>query len=109
LISIQQLQQKIAGVLNAPARPSALYPLARVKYPLRELMVTETATEILVYIARYGYSYKFRGEKPKKVALDLNGIQTVFENALSMEMKVLKIIDADTGIYLVLAKGEKNE
>ena len=61
-----RLTAALVEVLNAPTRPPALRPLARLKYPGRELQsqVNPDGTAT-VTLALYGWEYKHRGPRPK--------------------------------------------
>lgn len=57
----------LVEVINSPTRPPALYPLARLRYPQRELRPALTQDGALtVTLAFYGWEYKHRGPRPKK-------------------------------------------
>lgn len=96
----------LVGVLNAPAtsRAPALYPLARMKYPQRELnpQVHSDGT-ISVTLALYGWEYKHRGPRPRSpVSLNLPAIQEAIQKGLPSGLAVIGIKNYGTKIEIFL-------
>ena len=84
MMNMNRIVAALVGALNSPTRPPALWPLALVKYPSRELQPRLLpGGSISVRLALYGWEYKHRGPRPKTPPeLNLAAIQTVLSAAL---------------------------
>ena len=93
-IDTDKLVEILTGVLNAPARPPALQPLARVKYPGRELYPHAVAGGVVVSIYKIGHEYKHRGPVPKKLPLIRPAaVQAALNDALPDGLSVTAVRD----------------
>ena len=101
-----QIVAALVGALNSPTRPPALWPLAPVKYPDRELQPRLLSDgSISVRLALYGWEYKHRGPRPKTPPeLNLAAIQTVLSAALPDGIAVAAL--ENYGIYILLKMEE---
>ena len=89
----------LVGVLNAPARPPALWPLARIKYPDRELRPQVSPDGTLFTLALYGWEYKHRGPRPKTPPpIDPAAVQAALNAALLDGLSVIAVQDHGTKI-----------
>lgn len=103
-LRLNALVDAVVEVLNASTRPPALYPLARVKYPYRELQpkIVSDGT-IVLRCALYGYEYKRRHPRPKAPpAVDPSAIKEAFNIALSPRFAVLSVEARETEILMIL-------
>ena len=98
----REIVAALVEVLNAPTRPPALWPLAFIKYPGRELQPqanpdgTATAT---VTLALYGWEYKHRGPRPKTPPpIDPVAVQAALNAALPDGLSVIAVQDHGTKI-----------
>lgn len=89
----------LVEVLNAPTRPPALRPLARIKYPERELQPQVSPDGTLFTLAFYGWEYKHRGPRPKTPPLiDPAAVQAALNAALPDGLSVIAVQDHGTKI-----------
>ena len=74
----------LSEAINAPDRPPALWPLAYIKYPPREIRPVEQPDgSYTVDIYLWGYEYKHRGPRPKLLPPIVSAaIQTALNDAL---------------------------
>ena len=62
----KQIAAALSRAINARDRPPALYPLARIKYPAREIqLISQLDGSYRVVLFLWGYEYKHRGPRPK--------------------------------------------
>lgn len=79
-----QIAAALSEVINAPDRPPALYPLARIKYPAREIQPTPQPNgSYQVKLPLYSWEYKHRGPRRLHSIVDCAAIQTALNTALS--------------------------
>lgn len=79
-----QIAAALSEVINAPDRPPALYPLARIKYPAREIRPTAQSDGCYqVKLPLYGWEYKHRGPRRLHSIVDCAAIQAALNTALS--------------------------
>lgn len=84
MMNMNRIVAALVGAINSPTRSPALWPLAPVKYPSRELQPRLLPDgSISVRLALYGWEYKHRGPRPKTPpGLNLAAIQAVLSAAL---------------------------
>lgn len=97
------LREKITRVINGPRVP-ALYSLAYIKYPTREVRIIQCANGIMkVFLARRGYEYKHRGPRPKnQLYIEAEELKAIFNRALAPKYSVLEIEVQNTYIIIRL-------
>lgn len=85
LIDWHDVIYAITGVVNSPARPPVLFPIARLKYPERELRAKLLSDHtISVCLTVWGWEYKHRGSKPNPPPqLDFGGIKSAINEGIS--------------------------
>lgn len=96
----REIVAALVEVLNAPTRPPALRPLARIKYPERELQpqVSPDGTAT-VTLRKWGFEYKHRGSRPKTPPpIDPAAVQAVLNDALPDGLSVIAVQDHGTKI-----------
>lgn len=65
MTTAERIRAALSEVINAPDRPPALWPLAHIKYPPREVRPVEQPDgSYKVALALAGYEYKHRGPRP---------------------------------------------
>lgn len=100
-MEITGIMAALVDALNGPTRPTALFPLARVKYPRRELAPRLLADgSLTVTLALYGWEYKHRGPRPKPPPVDTAAIQTAFNAVLPDGCRVSAVQYTGTSIIL---------
>ena len=106
MMNMNRIVAALVGALNSPTRPPALWPLALVKYPSRELQPRLLpGGSISVRLALYGREYKHRGPRPKTPpGLNLAAIQAVLSAALPDGIAVAAL--ENYGIYILLKMEE---
>ena len=96
-----RLTAALVEVLNAPTRPPALWPLARIKYPERELQPQVSPDGTLFTLAFYGWEYKHRGPRPKTPPpIDPAAVQAALNAALPDGLSVIAVQDHHTKIIV---------
>lgn len=102
-MSLADLRDKITRVLNGPRVP-ALYSLAYIKYPVREVSIFQCANGTMeIFLARRGYEYKHRGPRPKNQPyIEVKELTAVFNRALAPKYTVLEIEVQDKYIIIRL-------
>lgn len=96
-----RLTAALVEVLNAPTRPPALRPLARIKYPERELQPQVSPDGTLFTLAFYGWEYKHRGPRPKTPPpIDPAAVQAALNAALPDGLSVIAVQDHHTKIIV---------
>lgn len=96
-----RLTAVLVEVLNAPTRPPALRPLARIKYPERELQPQVSPDGTLFTLAFYGWEYKHRGPRPKTPPpIDPAAVQAALNAALPDGLSVIAVQDHHTKIIV---------
>ena len=94
-----RLTAALVGVVNAPTRPPALRPLARIKYPERELQPQVSPDGTLFTLAFYGWEYKHRGPRPKTPPpIDPAAVQAALNAALPDGLSVIAVQNHGTKI-----------
>ena len=94
-----RLTAALVEVLNAPTRPPALRPRARIKYPERELQPQVSPDGTLFTLAFYGWEYKHRGPRPKTPPpIDPAAVQAALNAALPDGLSVIAVQDHGTKI-----------
>ena len=85
----------LAAALNSPTRPLAFYPLARVKYPAREIQLKNGADGILsITLLKGGWEYKHRGSRPQNLPpIDPLAMQAALYSCLPDGYKIKSIQD----------------
>lgn len=82
MTTAERIRAALSEVINAPDRPPALWPLAYIKYPAREVTPVEQPDgSYRVDLSLRGFEYKHRGPRPKyspvvdpvEVRIALNG------------------------------------
>ena len=107
-MDMDKLSDILAGVLNAPARPPALQPLARVKYPGRELYPHAVAGGVVVSLYKIGHEYKHRGPVPKKLPLIRPAaVQAALNDALPDGLSVIAVRDRGKFIEVFIRRHEQ--
>ena len=106
MMNMNRIVAALVGALNSPTRPPALWALAPVKYPSRELQPRLLpGGSISVRLALYGWEYKHRGPRPKTPPeLNLAAIQAVLSAALPDGIAVAAL--ENYGIYILLKMEE---
>ena len=106
MMNMNRIVAALVGALNSPTRPPALWPLAPVKYPGRELQPRLLPDgSISVRLALNGWEYKHRGPRPKTPPeLNLAAIQAVLSAALPDGIAVAAL--ENYGIYILLKMEE---
>ena len=106
MMNMNRIVAALVGAINSPTRSPALWPLAPVKYPSRELQPRLLPDgSISVRLALYGWEYKHRGPRPKTPPeLNLAAIQTVLSAALPDGIAVAAL--ENYGIYILLKMEE---
>ena len=101
-MDVHNIMAVLVGALNSPTRPPALWPLAFVRYPMRELRPTLNADgSISVRLALYGWEYKHRGPRPKSPPpVDPTAVQAVFNTAFPDGIIVTDVQDYATYIQI---------
>ena len=96
----REIVAALVEVLNAPTRPPALRPLARLKYPGRELQSQVNPDgAATVTLALYGWEYKHRGPRPKTPPpIDPVAVQAALNAALPDGLSVIAVQDHGTKI-----------
>ena len=107
-IDTDKLVEILTGVLNAPARSPALQPLARVKYPGRELgHITEYGGGFSIRLYKFGHEYKHRGPVPKKLPLIRPAaVQAALNDALPDGLSVTAVRDCGKFIEVFIRRHE---
>ena len=97
----REIVAALVEVLNAPTRPPALRPLARIKYPERELQPQVSPDGTLFTLAFYGWEYKHRGPRPKTPPpIDPAAVQAALNAALPDGLSVIAVQDHHTKIIV---------
>ena len=97
----REIVAALVEVLNAPTRPPALRPLARIKYPERELRPQVCPDGTLFTLALYGWEYKHRGPRPKTPPpIDPAAVQAALNAALPDGLSVIAVQDHHTKIIV---------
>lgn len=107
-MSENYIRAALAGVLNAPARPPALWPLAYVKYPPRELRpIRHPDGSFIVEVSLYGFEYKHRGPRPKAPpTVDAEAIRHTLNEMLPDDLYVAAAEARHTCVLLTLHEGD---
>ena len=94
--------------INAPTRPPALWPLARIKYPERELRPQVSPDGSLsVSLAVYGWEYKHKGPRPKTPPhIDPVAVQAALNAVLPDGLTVIAVQDHGKHIILTVQGGK---
>lgn len=93
-LTFDSLCTALSEVLNAPERPPVLFPLARIKYPLRELQPVQIAPHVVCCrLSFYGWEYKHRGPRPKQMpVVDCAELERALNTALNPKgFKILSL------------------
>ena len=105
MVDREKVVAALVGALNDPHRPTALYPLARIKYPMREIQPVCQDSTIMLTLKKYGYEYKHRGPRPKTApVIQADKIRQILNNALSPVFIVESIEDTETSVILTVRK-----
>ena len=92
ILSFNNLQNALSGLLNNPDRVSALRCLAYIKYPTREIIVRhETETTCIVTLYFWGFEYKHRTKKKSPAYIDEAGMMSAFNAVLLPQFYVYHI------------------
>ena len=103
-----RLTAALVEVLNAPTRPPALRPLARIKYPERELQPQVSPDGTLFTLAFYGWEYKHRGPRPKTPPpIDPAAVQAALNDALPDGLSVIAVRDRGKFIEVFIRRHEQ--
>ena len=98
-----QIAAALSRVINAPDRPPALYPLARIKYPVREIQLTpQLDGGYQVKLPLYGWEYKHRGPRRLHSNVDCAAIQTALNNALSDGIIIIAVESNGSHILIIM-------
>jgi len=98
---INLLVAALSLALAAGDRPPALWSLPPIKYPVRQLHVTEL--EQGTYEARYYYRYKDRRPKSKVVPINVAAVRDALNAVLiSSGILVTAVEDCDQCIKLIM-------
>ncbi len=102
-----QMIAALVDAVNSSTRPPALRPLARIKYPERELQPQVSPDGTLFTLAFYGWEYKHRGPRPKTPPpIDPAAVQAALNAALPDGLSVIAV--QDYGKYLkIIVQGGK--
>lgn len=103
-----QMIAALVDAVNSSTRPPALWPLARIKYPERELRPQVSPDGSLsVSLAVYGWEYKHRGPRPRTPPrIAAAAVQAALNTALPDGLTVIAV--QDYGKYLkIIVQGGK--
>ena len=94
--------------VNSSTRPPALWPLARIKYPERELRPQVSPDGSLsVSLSLYGWEYKHKGPRPRTPPrIDPAAVQAALNTVLSDGLTVIAVQNYGTKITVKI-KEEK--
>lgn len=106
MMDTTKIMAALVDALNSSTRPPALYPLARIKYPMRELRpVVNADGSLSVKLAKWGYEYKHRGKKPTfPYPVDTAAIQAALNSALSDGYQVTAAENCKTYILCIIRR-----
>lgn len=93
----------LVDAVNSSTRPPALYPVAYLKYPRRELRPTVTPNGTLLYcLAYWGWEYKHRGPRKPPEYVNPSAIQTALNSALPDGYTVTAVEDHKTHVQILI-------
>lgn len=96
-----QIVAALVGALNSPTRPPALWPLAFVRYPMRELRPRlDSDGALTVCLMKWGWEYKHRGPRPPRpVPVDTAAVTAALADA---GLPVVSVEDFGPGLRITL-------
>ena len=102
--NMEKLSDALVGVLNAPTRPPALRPLARLKYPPRGLfLIPNPDGPLTATMAKWGFQYKCRSPRPKSPpTIDPAAMMEAFNSALPDGLSVIAVEDRGRQVAIQL-------
>lgn len=105
-MNVEEIRKAVVAAINSPTRPSALYSLAYVKYPLREVQPQLQPDETyIVKLALNGYEYKHRGKKPQNTpSIDTEEIRLFLNALLPFWLYAVTVTYQKTHILICLKK-----
>ena len=84
MLTSVKIAADLSRAINARDRPPALSPLARIKYPAREIQPTpQPDGSYQVKLPLYGWEYKHRGSRHLHSMVDCSAIRTALNAALA--------------------------
>lgn len=91
----EQVIAALVEAINAPTRPPALWPLAYIKYPARELSPQVNPDgSLTVNLSLYGWEYKHRGPRPKALPrINAAAVQAALNAVLPDGLVVIAVQD----------------
>lgn len=99
-----ELVAALVGEVNSPSRSPALWSLPPVKYPLRQIQVTEP--EEGTYEVRYYHRYKDRRPRAKRFPIKEVSIRDALNAALIPSgFTVTAVVDCDAYIIIYVHQG----
>lgn len=99
-----QMIAALVDAVNSSTRPPALWPLARIKYPERELRPQVSTDGCLsVSLAVYGWEYKHRGPRPRTPPrIDAAAVQAALNTALPDGLTVIAVQDHENKFRITI-------
>jgi len=84
----------VSGVVNDPHRPPALSPLAYIKYPAREILISRNCeNQVTVRFPKKGWHYKNHGPRPKfPPTVDAAGVMAALA-ILQPQFVAIEVVD----------------
>lgn len=99
-----QMIAALVDAVNSSTRPPALWPLARIKYPERELRPQVSPDGSLsVSLSLYGWEYKHRGPRPRTPPrIDAAAVQAALNTALPDGLTVIAVQKYDNTFHITI-------
>lgn len=100
-----EIKAALGDAINPP-RPRPLAPIAYVRYPSRDLIITQLEAEsAVITVAKWGWHYKRKSPRPSRPpSANPVEIKTVLNERLPAELYISEVNDLGTHIQLKIER-----